>query len=305
MNISNKFKGCIFGGAIGDAYGSGYENLVKEKESNNVYYPFGIPQKITPEWNITDDTQLTLATCEAIINNKSFNPSVFASKYLEYFKKKKITGIGASTLKSLIELEAGGDWRLVGRRGEFAAGNGAAMRIAPLGFFKEITKSQIRDICTITHYNDEAYAGALSVFLAIRFIVFNDWKGNESLLDLIISELPDTRVRDRFIDIEKLNNDNNSVIALGNSGYVVDSVPLAVYFANQVNELGFEIMLEKIVEAGGDTDTNASIAGQVAGAFLGIDSIPHSLLNKLKSLNDDYLWIDNVTNQVVDYCKWN
>ncbi len=69
LSTNERFEGCILCGAIGDAYGSAYENQNK-KEDPKLYYPFGNPQKKPPEWQITDDTQLTLATCEVMIENK-------------------------------------------------------------------------------------------------------------------------------------------------------------------------------------------------------------------------------------------
>jgi ADP-ribosyl-[dinitrogen reductase] hydrolase len=106
MKISERFEGCIIGGAIGDAFGSGFENII-EKNDNNVFYPFGKPEKKIPEWNITDDTQLTLATCDVIIENKEIKTEKFAEKFLEYYIQKKISGIGSSTLKALRELDIG------------------------------------------------------------------------------------------------------------------------------------------------------------------------------------------------------
>jgi ADP-ribosyl-[dinitrogen reductase] hydrolase len=60
----------------------------------------------------------------------------------------------------------------------------------------------------------------------------------------------------------------------GASGYVVESVPLALFAARRVGGLGFARMLEQLGAAGGDTDTNASIACQVAGAALGLSGLP-------------------------------
>ena len=151
MTKAERFEGCIIGGVIGDAFGSGYENEVKEKE--DTFYLFGKPEIKEPNWQITDDTQLTLATIEAIIEDEKINPETIANQLLKYYKQRKIRGIGASTLKSLKELSFGGHWSQVGRRGEYAAGNGAAMRIAPIAFKEEITNSEIRDICIITHNN--------------------------------------------------------------------------------------------------------------------------------------------------------
>ena len=299
MNISERFKGCILGGAIGDAYGSAYENIPKEENSENTYYLFGKPKVEVPKWRITDDTQLTLATCEAIIENESLNAEIFAEKYLEYFKSRKITGIGASTLKALQELEVGGHWSLVGRKGEYGAGNGCAMRIAPLGFESNITRDIIKDVSNITHQNDEAYVGALSVVIAIQSIINETWTGKENLLQIIVDKIPDTRVRDRLIEIDNLKCDLKQVGKLGNDGYVVNSIPLAIAFASRVNEIGLTEMYKQIIELGGDTDTNCSIAGQIAGTLIGIENIPTELMNKLKELND-FAWINGIVNKYVE-----
>lgn len=112
MDISNdKIIGCIVGGAIGDTVGG-----VSERN----------------EISLSDDTQLTLATCEAITERGVVAPDVLASAFLRWFKAGELTGLGSSTLKALRDLAAGGHWALAGARGEKAAGNGAAMRIAPL-----------------------------------------------------------------------------------------------------------------------------------------------------------------------------
>lgn len=51
MTKAERFEGCIIGGAIGDAFGSGYENQVKEKEG--VIYLYGKPEVKEPKWRIT------------------------------------------------------------------------------------------------------------------------------------------------------------------------------------------------------------------------------------------------------------
>lgn len=304
MIISERFEGCILGGAIGDAFGSGYENF-SEQDDSNVFYPFGKPEKVIPEWKITDDTQLTLATCETITENKELKTEKFAKKYLEFYQQRKITGIGASTLKALRELEVGGHWNLVGRQGEYAAGNGAAMRIAPIAFLNKITREQIREICFITHRNDEAYVGALSVVLAIEATLKRAWTGEEDLAEIIVEQIPDTKLKDRLIEISKFSKDTElkEIGSLGNTGYVVDSVPLAIAAANRIKKIGLEEMFNELIEIGGDTDTNCSIAGQIAGTLVGIKGIPDNLLNKLKSLNE-YKWIEDTVSKVKIERNW-
>jgi len=301
MKLSDRFQGCIIAGAIGDAYGSSFENL-KEQDETSTAYPFGKREKDIPTWQITDDTQLTLATCETIIENKEFSASKFAQKYLDYFVQKKISGIGATTLKALQELQAGGHWRLVGRKGEFAAGNGAAMRIAPTAFVANISRQNLQDICKITHNNDEAYVGGLAVNLAIKAILNNKWTGRENLIEIIINEIPDTRLRDRLMDIKDLKN-LKEIGELGNDGYVVNSIPLAIAAASQVANIGLEEMFNQLIQIGGDTDTNASIAGQIAGTLIGRKGIPVNLMSKLQQMAD-FKWIEKTINKVIIKENW-
>jgi len=283
MTKAERFEACIIGGAIGDAFGSRYENI--QKEAEDIFYPFGKPEKKEQAWQITDDTQLTLATVEAMSKDNKVKPETVANHFLQLYKQKKLRGIGGSTLKALMELNVGGHWSQVGRKGEYAAGNGAAMRIAPLAFKEEITNSEIRDICFITHQNDEAYIGARAVVLAIREILNENWKGEDNLIRLIINQIPDTKLRDRLIQIEKIKN-LPDIGNLGNNGYVVNSVPLAIAAASKVEEIGIEEMFLELIAIGGDTDTNCSIAGQIAGALIGIHRIPDHLRQKLSSLHE-------------------
>lgn len=70
------------------------------------------------------------------------------------------------------------------------------------------------------------------------------------------------------------------------SGYenVVDSVPLSISAASRVQELGLEKMFSQLIKIGGDTDTNCSIAGQIAGTLIGKQNIPTKFLSKLAQL---------------------
>lgn len=243
--MRDSILGCILGGAIGDAAGSAFEG--------------GQPGG---PWRITDDTQLTLATCEALAEGGLTAEEVAASM-LRWFRARRLTGLGATTLKALRDLDAGCHWALAGREGERAAGNGAAMRIAPLAFVPA-GRSLIRDVCRITHRNEEAYAGALAVVMAIG--------GGD------FAELPDSVVRDRLLGLGEMSI-AEMALRFGSSGYVAESVPLAIFAARQ--RLGFEDMLEQVIAVGGDTDTNASIAGQIAGARLGLSGLPGALLDRL------------------------
>ena len=276
-SLDDKILGCIVGGAVGDAMGIPFEGTVGP-------VTFTMPTN----WQVSDDTQLTLATCEAIVEDHLVSPEIVARHYSRWFSQRRITGMGASTLKALRELEAGGHWSLVGRKGEMAAGNGAAMRAAPLAFVldpnSDTIRTRIRDICRITHHNEEAYVGALAVVRAIRFITFHDQSLDMSLLSSVSDALPDSRVRDRICEVAeflKSNSLENCATRHGSSGYVVESVPLALAGACFAANLGITKMMQSLIECGGDTDTIASMAGQIAGAAYGFQRIPTKLVSRL------------------------
>ena len=292
MHKRERLAGCMLAGAIGDAWGSSYENLPQRPDAGTTFY-LQPPLVSKPVWQLTDDTQLTLVTLEALCQNPVLSPARLAACLADAYAQGQLTGLGASTLKALRELQAGGHWSQVGRAGEYGAGNGAAMRSAPFAFWEQYSRTELHDFCQITHRQADAYVGALAVVLAIRAILAGQWTGAEPLLDLLVPQLPDTRVRDRLLEIQALPGRPTiaEVAQLGTSGYVVDSVPFALFCASQVPRLGFAPVLAAVVAAGGDTDTNASLAGQIAGTLLGQQNLPQELLRKLTQVSG-YAWLE-------------
>lgn len=274
MTLKEQLKGCLLLGAIGDAIGSRFEG---NDAVDTIDYDF--------DWSITDDTQLTLATCEAIYDSKTVNPEKVADKFLEWFNKRKLTGLGSSTLKALRELQVGGHWALVGNTGEKAAGNGAAMRIAPLAFKQNVSRITLKDVCSITHKNDEAYTGALAIYYAITYARQNKWNGGSDLIALVVDELPDTNVKDRLMQLNEWKDLSLAEIGQRHkpTGYVVDSVPMALFAAQQIGRIGVREIFETLIRMGGDTDTTCSMTGQIIGTMLGEKEIPQDWLTKFNS----------------------
>lgn len=260
MFSSDAILGSIAAGAIGDALGG----LLERRELC-----------------LSDDTQLTLATCEAPAETGTATPAGVAAALARWFRARRVTGIGSSTLKALRDLDAGAHWALAGARGEMAAGNGAAMRIAPLAFVVDPSlaehRTTVRDICRITHHSDEAYIGALAVIIAIHLEPGDDSR----CLAAIAEPLPDSRVRDALMVAAGLPPDEpiaDIASRLGASGYVVETVPLALLLASRMTRENFEACLRCAAEVPGDMDTICSIAGQVAGSRFGLTGLPPALL---------------------------
>lgn len=131
---------CLEAGASGDCIGGPFEGL---PAAAHVAIP-------TTPWRLSDDTILSLATARAIVRSNRVDPELIADEFIEAYRTG-IPGLGASTLKALRDLSNGAHWALAGRLGDRAAGNGVAMRIAPLAFFLDAESSKdrqtIRDVC--------------------------------------------------------------------------------------------------------------------------------------------------------------
>ena len=283
-NHNNKLLNCLIGGLIGDCIGGYYENNKHD---------FISPLSYT--WECSDDTQLTLATLEAIIQNKlEVNPEKIAKNFLEWFNRGHLSGLGASTLGALQALQIGGHWALVGRTGEFAAGNGAAMRIAPLAFVlnTQFNRVLIRDVVNITHKHDEAYTAALAVLLVIE----SNYTSPKQTLEWIIQNISDSNTRDNFIKLTTLKPATCQEAAklVGNSGYAASSIPLAIYASMRgLEKRDMKLVLKELCLAGGDTDATCSIAGQIMGA-LGDEYIIPTKLYKQATYLKEFSLIENL-----------
>lgn len=292
--ISDRVRGCIIAGAIGDAMGGPFEGQ-----------PGPLKYRDHSKWQISDDSQLTLASCDSIAQLGFVSPQHIAAQFLRWFRAHRITGVGASTLKALRDLDAGSHWALAGATGEMSAGNGAAMRIAPLAFHLDPEKTEhrqtIRDVCRITHHHEEAYVGALSVLSAIRFMAFNKSSEPEALFAHVIKFLPDSRVRDRVSSLSALPAGTRvAEVAgkFGSTGYVVDSVPLALFAACTMSSRSLDAMLRSVIEAGGDTDTIASMAAQISGARVGASQIPTRMIERLPDVGEIKRVVDDFARAV-------
>lgn len=239
----------LYAGALGDALGAPHEGRPPVDDVRP-------PQT----WRVSDDTLLTLASLEGC-RQAGGDPAAIAAAYVDAFRET-IPGLGASTLGALRSLAVGAHWALSGIPGERAAGNGAAMRMAPLAWFVDprtrAGRRTIRDVARITHRNEEATTGALAFLLGLELRA-GGVRG-EALLDRVADALPDTVVRDR-LDAYGAGTVPEGPV----SGYAPDSVSFVLYLAAQPWTC-IEDGLVAAVAQGGDTDTNASMLGQILGA---------------------------------------
>jgi ADP-ribosylglycohydrolase len=230
----------------------------------------------------TDDTKMAIALAKSIANAGDFNSERAASSYLAWYDSGDWRGIGSTTQQALANLKEGADWRSSGIKADWAAGNGTAMRVAPIGLLDMRNSAKLREDARndaiITHNNHEAIQGSIAVAYVISRLVSNI----NDLRDLIPSTVEFLEPSDILLQLEaaqKLLEQgtpvDDALVELGTSGYVVETVPSALY-SFLANPGSFETVVYHAIYAGNDTDTTAAIAGAFAGAHLGIQGIPLS-----------------------------
>ena len=257
QDLAARIENSLGLGALGDWLGSSMEGVPLHERTVD-----------RSEGALTDDTIMTMATAETIASSRAVVPEQIAARFLEAFEDG-IPGIGSSTLGAMQALRAGQHWALSGIQGDRAAGNGAAMRIAPVAFVLDpVTDSGrqlILDVARITHRNDEATTGALALAGGVRMALSNE-VGLEGLARLA-TLLPDTRIRDALVDASTLGEVDPKTAAarLGSSGYVVESVPLALYLGFCSQRPPVEAIVAAVLVSE-DADTVGSMVGQLLGA---------------------------------------
>lgn len=291
-SIQDRFVGCLLGVAVGDALGMPVEGWSREA----IRMRHGVLADLQPSSSrglragqFTDDTQMMLMHAESIVAAGRVDSDDLARRFVAWLRSGDVRGIGGSTLQSILRLERGVHWSESGQTGEFAAGNGVAMRISPIGLFDCQHPERLRDdVLTagaITHRNPEALAGGLAAAHAVARLATGRAQP-ATLIEETIAFVGDCEVSRNLQRAQDLQESaapaSFSLARLGTSGYVVHTVASAFYcFMRTPND--FKQTAIEAVMAGQDTDTTAAVAGALSGAYNGVGSIPQGWLEQLEA----------------------
>jgi len=286
----NRFRGSLLGCAVGDALGMAVEGmdraLILKKHGPRIENFLPKPNRRLEAGQWTDDTLLTISTVDSILRAKAIVPSNIAYQLGRSFQTENFRGFGTSTKTALKRVQKGGNWREVGVDGEFAAGNGAAMRIAPVALFSYSNLQQLKRNCemvaSITHKNQEAINGGLVVAYVVASIINGKFRP-DNVLSEASSFIGPSKVAERLILTKEILDDKSTDVEkalslLGTTGSVFDTIGSSLYLFLRFLS-SFEESLVNSVSFGGDTDTIAAIVGSMSGALHGEAAIPARWLN--------------------------
>jgi ADP-ribosylglycohydrolase len=259
----------LSGLAVGDAFGSQF--FVPANRSN-------LEQRQPPPtpWQWTDDTEMACSVFATLDQTGHVDQDMLAASFAQHHDFDR--GYGPSMNRMLRLVRTGGDWRELSTDlfdGQGSWGNGAAMRVAPLGAWyagePEKAAEQAELSAYTTHQHREAVVGAMAVAAAAALAAgANGPEDPAALLDGVIGLVPRSavqaglrRARDMldYADVATVA----AVLGSGRRTSAHDTVPFALWAA--VRHLGdYEKAFWTTARAGGDVDTTCAIVGGIVAA---------------------------------------
>lgn len=240
----------MLGAIAGDIIGSIYENVRTKKKDFKLFTPLSI---------YTDDTVLTVAVADAILNQKDYGLAIKS-----YARRHPLRGYGPRFMLWMLSPSA---------QPYNSLGNGSAMRVSPVAHAfrtEEKVMQEARRSAECSHNHPEGIKGAQAVALAV-FMARNKATKKD--------------IRDAIS--KRFGYDLSRHIEEVRPRYRIDltcpgSVPEAIIAF--LDSEGFEDAIRNAVSLGGDADTQAAIAGAIAEAFYG--RIPEAIMRGVaKRLN--------------------
>jgi len=269
MAVLDKALGAYLGFACGDALGATVEFMSPKQ----IQKRYGVhSEMIGGGWlglaagQITDDTQMSLALGQAIIDHSGWNIRAVADHFVAWLDSDP-PDVGNICRRGIVRYRDDGE--LYGLPRDDDAGNGACMRNLPVAlatlnrpdYFVAWSLEQ----CRITHHNPLSDAATLTLGRIVQHLINGqDMDACRQEAELLIG---------RYGEFAYSPYPGKA------SGYIVDTVQTVLHYFFNTNN--FKSCLIATVNQGGDADTTGALAGMLAGAKYGVGRIPERWLTQL------------------------
>ena len=239
-------------------------------------------------WTWTDDTAMALSVVEVLEEHAGIDPHALATLFARRYAAEPRRGYGGTAHEILQAIGMGVPWQLAAGRvfdGGGSMGNGAAMRVAPVGAWfagdlDAVAEHAARSAAP-THAHPDGKAGAIAVAIGAALAAEPREGGTlatssfdpTTYLRAVHARTPNGATRDgiaRAIDLPASCDVRGAVSALGNGFQVIsfDTVPLALWCAARHMD-DYEEALWTTVSALGDRDTTCAIVGGIVALAVG------------------------------------
>lgn len=280
IDLHTRFMGTMIGSGLGDAIG---ERALEINDREVLLDLINSDEELC----YTDDTVLSLATAELLIDHGSIDQQLLGDKFRKYHNEEpwRNYGVVTSGVFAIVEHEAieytAAALRLCDGSGSF--GNGAAMRVAPLGLYFHRSPGlyeMAKKTAEITHAHPVGIDGAAVLAKAVAMSVhLNSQRpfAPQVYGGRLVEFAETTRLKEKLELVLQLVASRATTAeaaeALGTQSAVNESMAFAL-FCFLTNPHAFVECILCAVSHGGDSGTIGAMAGAMAGAYLGAEAIP-------------------------------
>jgi ADP-ribosylglycohydrolase len=244
---------------------------------------------------------MALSIVSHLRQNGEIHQDRLAAEFALRYKQESYRGYGYGMHVLLQRIHEGQSWKEASKSlfaGQGSFGNGAAMRVAPLGAYFadsiETVIDQARASAEVTHAHPEGIAGAIAVAVAAAWA----WHLRKravhvtcsEFLEILLPSVPESEVKTKMQQARDLGDGISALLAaeqLGNGSKISaqDTVPFVLWCAG--HSLGsYEQAIRATIEVGGDVDTNCAMVGGIVVLSSGTEEIPSPWLKAREPLPD-------------------
>ncbi|MFC6012534.1 ADP-ribosylglycohydrolase family protein [Nocardia lasii] len=258
--------GSLRGLAVGDAFGACFDDAINHGALRS--------RTLLPgPWLWTDDTQMACSIFAVLSAHGRIDQDSLARSFADRYDIYRRYGPGTSRILRLIR-HKGYPWRELARQardGRESWGNGASMRVAPLGAWFADDPDRVIDeaaaSAVVTHTHPDAVAGAVAVALAAAITAADPPMRGIHFLDAVAAHTPSGPVRDKIRQARLITDSTAAATELGVGHHTsaLDTVPFCLWIVAH-HAPDFAAACWTAAAAGGDIDTTCAIVGGILAA---------------------------------------
>ncbi len=287
--LRSRFRGGIYGVAVGDALGLPVEMEARTvRETDPVKDMRGFGKHNLPPGTWSDDTSMTLCLLEGLLQGQDWNQvgRLFErwSQGKQWIAGGRVFDSGQTVAEALFRLDGVADAREAGLDAEGRTGNSSLMRTLPIALMlrsnvpQEIARAA-HNASRITHAHPRCQiaCGIYSVFA--RHLLDDIERGEAwEITRRWAIEYYEKMFPRQTHHFARMLNKTGPEIALipeeqiDSSSYILDTFEAALWAFFSTD--GFSSCCLRAVNLGFDTDTTGAVAGGLAGVYYGFEAIP-------------------------------
>jgi ADP-ribosylglycohydrolase len=283
MDVGERAVGSVLGLALGDAFGAPFE-FRRAAQVPDPVPAFELEWMGLPPGTTTDDTAMARNLIRSLIERGALDTDDVLARHIAWLETRppdvgNLTRIVLSRAREGAESAAR---EYVEQRGpEVSAGNGSVMYCAPLGVAYARRPGELfvsaPALSALTHWDERCRTACLAVTLAVAALVRGE-PGDRAVIDAVTAVADREGGEELEFLVEQAGR--SRPVDGPDMGFTLFTAGLALQVAAE--QPGFEVGLRRVVALGGDTDTNAAVAGALLGAAHGRDELPATWLARLE-----------------------